>query len=162
MQFSMGNVDFELSTSTSPAPLRTADDTPFCIAILADFSGRGNRGLGETSSSLAARQRIHVDVDNFEALLAKLETEIHVPVSGEDGPCIAVQFGELDDFHPDRIFDRLEVLQSLKVARKRLQDPTTFAEAASQVRSWVTGQPDTGQSERAQAENAPAVSQESR
>jgi type VI secretion system protein ImpC len=160
-QFSSEKIGFELSTLTSFAPAKTRDKSPFRIAILADFSGRDNRGLSEVSLSLASSRLIPVDVDNFEKLLTKLDTEIHIPIGGEDGPRIVLRFCELDDFQPDRIFDRLEVFQKLRAARKRLQDPATFAEAASEVRSWVAGEPDSGESKTAEVESSQAESQES-
>jgi len=67
-QLSLGNVDFELGTLTSFAPRKAKDNTPFSVAVLADFSGRGNRGLCEKGPSIAARQRISVDVDNLDDL----------------------------------------------------------------------------------------------
>jgi type VI secretion system protein ImpC len=139
-QLSLGNVDFELGTLTSFAPRKAKDNTPFSIAVLADFSGRRNRDLCEAGPSIAARRRISVDIDNLDSLPMKLDTEIHIPLGGKDGPRIILRFNELDDFHPDRIFDRLEVLQKLKTTRKLLQDPATFTEAASQVRLWAAGQ----------------------
>ncbi|MGB2806553.1 MAG: type VI secretion system contractile sheath large subunit [Sedimentisphaerales bacterium] len=155
MQFSPEKMEFQLGTQTSFAPRKAKDDTPFCIAILADFSGRGNRGLCETGPSLAARKRIAVDVDNLEDLLMKLGCEIHVPLGGSEGPRIPLRFSELDDFHPDRIFDRLEVFQELKTTRKLLEDPATFAEAASQVRSWIADDQETGKSEAEEAQSSP-------
>jgi type VI secretion system protein ImpC len=139
-QLSLGNVDFELGTLTSFAPRKAKDNTPFSVAVLADFSGRCNRGLCETGSSIATRGRFSVDVDNLDNLPMKLDVEIHIPLVSKEGPCITLRFKELDDFHPDKIFDRLEVFQKLKTTRKLLQDPATFAEAASQVRSWAAGQ----------------------
>jgi type VI secretion system protein ImpC len=161
MQFASGNVDFELRTLTLSAPLKAAESTPFCIAVLGDFSGRGNLGLCETGPALAARRRIAVDVDNFEQLPTQLGTELHLPPRGKEGPCVAVRFGTLDDFHPDRIFDRLEIFQKLRDTRKRLQDPATFAEAASQVRSWVVGRSDAPEPEPAQPPSSQPESRES-
>jgi type VI secretion system protein ImpC len=155
MQFSPEKMEFQLGTQTSFAPRKAKDDTPFCIAILADFSGRGNRGLCETGPSLATRKRIAVDVDNLEDLPMKLGCEIHVSLGSREGPRIPLQFGELDDFHPDRIFDRLEVFQKLKTTRKLMQNPATFADAASQVRSWVADEQETGKSEAEQARDIP-------
>ena len=159
--FSLEKTGLELSTLTSFAPAKIRDKTPFRIAILADFSGRGNRGLGEVSLSLASHRLIPVDVDNIEELPAKLGTEIHVPIGNEDGPRVAIRFCELDDFHPDRIFERLEIFQKLKASRNRLQDPTTFAEAASEVRSWVAGEPDTDNSKAAEVQNGTTELKES-
>jgi type VI secretion system protein ImpC len=62
----------------------------------------------------------------------------------------------MDDFHPDQIFNRLEVFQKLKMTRKLLQDPATFAEAASQVRSWVTAKQKAGEPEQEQAQSSSA------
>jgi type VI secretion system protein ImpC len=136
--------EFELGTQTSFSPRKAKEDTPFYIAILADFSGRGNRALCETGSSLAARKRIAVDVDNLELLPKQLGCELNVPLGGSDGPRVSIQFSELSDFHPDRIFDRLEIFQKLKSLRKRLQDPATFAEAALQVRSLLAAPHEAG------------------
>ena len=155
-QLSLGNVDFELGTLTSFAPRKAKDNTPFCVAVLSDFSGRGNRGLCETGPSIAARRRIPVDVDNMEEMPMKLGCELHIPLGSKDGPRVTLRFNELGDFHPDQIFDRLEVFQKLKTTRKLLQDPATFAEAASQVRSWATGRPEQAKSKDAQATGSPA------
>jgi type VI secretion system protein ImpC len=154
MQFSPEKMEFQLGTQTSFARRKAKDDTPFCIAILADFSGRGNRGLCETGPSLAAPKRIAVDVDNLEDLPMKLGCEIYVPLGSSEGPRITLRFSELGDFHPDRIFDRLEVFQKLKTTRKLMLNPATFAEAASQVRSWVAGEQETDKSEAEQAQGA--------
>jgi type VI secretion system protein ImpC len=154
MQFSPERMEFQLGTQTSFAPRKAKDNTPFCIAMLADFSGRGNRGLCETGPSLAARRRIAVDVDNMESLPMKLGCEIHIPFGSKDGPHIPLQFNELSDFHPDRIFDRLEIFQKLKTTRKLMQNPATFAEAASQVRSWVSNEQETDKSEAEQAQSS--------
>jgi len=155
MQFSPEKMEFQLGTQTSFAPRKAKDDTPFSIAILADFSGRGNRSLCETGTSLAARKRMAVDVDNMDDLPMKLGCEIHIPLGSREGPRIPLQFSELSDFHPDRIFDRLEVFQKLKTIRKLMQNPATFAEAASQVRSWISDDQETGKSEAEQAQSGP-------
>jgi len=155
-QLSLENVDFELGTLTSFAPRKAKDNTPFSVAVLADFSGRRNRDLCETGSSIAARQRTSVDIDNLDDLPMKVGTEIHIPLGSKDGPRIILRFDELDDFHPDKIFDRLEVLQKLKETRKLLQDPATFAEAASQVRSWAAGQQEEARPEEEEAKSRQA------
>ncbi|NQU76197.1 MAG: type VI secretion system contractile sheath large subunit, partial [Planctomycetes bacterium] len=76
-------------------------------------------------------------------------------------PAVEIGFGELDDFHPDRLFDRLEVFQALKLLRKRLHDPATFADAASQVRSWSSGEDKTAQAKAQQQQLSSAGEGES-
>ncbi|MHC4332704.1 MAG: type VI secretion system contractile sheath domain-containing protein [Planctomycetota bacterium] len=157
MEFAREKISFELGTLTSSARQPAGDGTPFCVGILGDFSGRANRGLCETGPSLATRPRIMVDVDNIESLPTSLNTEIHVPVGGQGGPHIALRFAELNDFHPDRLFDRLELFQKLKAVKQRLRSAATFAEAASEVRSWIGGEQ---RSEPQQAEDGPESAQE--
>ena len=42
-------------------------------------------------------------------------------------------FSELDDFHPDRLFQRSQLFLRLREVRRRLQDPDTFAAAAEEL-----------------------------
>lgn len=140
---SLENADFELTTLASFAPRKAKDDTPFCMAVLADFSSRGHRGLCETGPALAARRRILVDVDNLDELPGTLGCELHVHLGGEDARPLTMRFGKLSDFHPDRIIEQPGVFQEMKKARGLLQDPATFAEAASQVRLWIAPELET-------------------
>ncbi|MHC4648859.1 MAG: type VI secretion system contractile sheath domain-containing protein [Planctomycetota bacterium] len=156
MQISSEKTDFQLGTLTSFTPARVSDDTPFCIAVLGDFSGRGSRGQCEKGPALAARRRTAVDVDNLEGLPGKLGCEVHIPVGGKNGPRIAIRVSELDHFHPDQIYDRLEIFQELKATRERLRDPATFSDAASQVRSWLAGPENTEASKPVEAQSVPA------
>jgi type VI secretion system protein ImpC len=146
------NADFEFRTLTSFAPPLAKDDTPFCIAVLADFSGRGSIGPSETRPALAGRRRVLVDVDNLEELPGKLDCKLHIRLGGRDSVPFTMGFGELGDFHPDRILERLEVFQTLKKTRELLQDPATFPEAVSQVRSWVAADQETTSSEGEQTQ----------
>src|SRR5258707_7923167 len=66
-------------------------DAPFRILILGDFSGRENRGL---ESKLAGRRPVSVDRDNLDEAIAGMGVAIGLPG-------VALQFRELDDFHPD-------------------------------------------------------------
>ncbi len=54
-----------------------------------------------------------------------------LPISGS-AP-LTLRFSELDDFHPDRLFERAEIFRRLREVRLRLQDPATFAAAAEEL-----------------------------
>ena len=110
MQFSPEKAEYHLGTRTQYVPQRRADDeTSFCVAVLGDFSGRGNRGVCETGSALATRTRHAIDIDTLDCLPSKLNTELQMPVGIGDGPHIAIQFADLDGFHPDALCARLEI-----------------------------------------------------
>ncbi|MHC4494336.1 MAG: type VI secretion system contractile sheath domain-containing protein [Planctomycetota bacterium] len=150
---SLGNVDFELSTLASFALRKAKDNVPFCMAVLADFTGRGNSGLRETGPPLAARRRILVDVDNLDELPGKLGCGLHIPLMGKDDLLFSIAFRELSDFHPDQIIEQVGAFQNLKKTRGLLQDPATFAEAVSQVRSWAATDGDTAKPEDKRAQS---------
>ena len=140
-KYSSGNMEFEFRTAPAPASMEDREEPPFCIAVLGDFSGRENRKICQANLDLSARERLAVDVDNFETLAGKLGATIFVPVGPPDGPVVEIRFSNVDDFHPDQIFNRLEIFQRLKDLRKRLQDSTTFEAAATEVRSWTVAPP---------------------
>lgn len=150
------NTDVKLSTLTSFAPRKANDTTPFCIAVLADFSGRANRSLCETGAQLAARRPILVDVDSLDELPGRLGCGLDVPLGSKDGPRIPIRFGKVADFHPDHILERLEIFQKLRMNRTLLENPATFGEAASQVRLWATGDQEAGRAEDRQVQSSPA------
>ncbi|HEV2501098.1 MAG TPA: type VI secretion system contractile sheath large subunit, partial [Terriglobia bacterium] len=100
---------------------------PFRILILGDFGGRHDRspGKGNEQISLAGRRPKLVDRDNFDEVLAKSEAELALPGISQT----PLQFSELDDFHPDRLFERASLFQKLRDLRSKLSNPSTYAEA---------------------------------
>jgi len=57
--------------------------------------------------------------------------EVSLPIGGSTA--LTLQFSELDDFHPDRLFERAEIFRRLREVRLRLEDPATFAAAAEEL-----------------------------
>jgi type VI secretion system protein ImpC len=88
-------------------------ETPFCIALVGDFSARASRGVVETGRALAARRPLRVDRDNVDELIARVAPELHTTAGGSGGPPI-VAFAGLEDFHPDRLYARLPRFRALE------------------------------------------------
>ena len=125
--FNFGEIKLTAGRDTSPAIPEA--ETPFRIALIGDFSGRANRGVCEPES-IASRRVTLFDRDNFDETLAKLGVEIQFPL-GKSGTS-RFRFAELDDFHPDRIFERALIFQRLREVRARLKDPATFPNTAKE------------------------------
>jgi type VI secretion system protein ImpC len=106
-----------------------ARDIPFRIALLGDFSGRANRGTVETGRALAARRPLRVDRDNVDDLIARLAPELHLSVGDARS---VVRFAELDDFHPDRLYERLPAFRALRDTRERAAAPAPLGEIGRQ------------------------------
>lgn len=118
-----GEIKFDLRGGRED---RSGGDAPFRILILGNFSGRRDSSAGKV---LALRKPRLVDRDNFDEVLAKAGVTISLPeVSPEP-----LSFAELDDFHPDRLFERAAFFQKLRALRQKLANPSTYAAAAREL-----------------------------
>src|SRR5215467_4473418 len=95
------------------------DDTPFRILVAGNFSGGAGR----------VRKPIEIDRDNFDQVLAVIAPELRLAFGGQP---VSIKFRELDDFHPDQLFERLAPFQALRDLRRNLSDSATFAATAAQ------------------------------
>jgi type VI secretion system protein ImpC len=132
-----GHVGIELTSNLEPSGRSPRDEISFRMLLLGDWSGRTNRRLAP--SRLANLRPVRVDRDNLEEVLKKAGAELHLAAGQSDDRPLTIRFTELDDFHPDRLFQRVEVFQALRNLRERLGDPTSFAAGAEELRSWKAG-----------------------
>jgi type VI secretion system protein ImpC len=112
-------------------PAQPLDDTPFRIALIGDFSGRGSRGENQGGVALTGRPAWSVDRDDLDVVMKEIAPSIRLDLA--DGGALSIRFESLDDFHPDRLFDRLPVFQALRDLRQRLANPATFKAAAAEL-----------------------------
>lgn len=152
--FNFGEINLVAGEATIP----TIPDskTPFCIAILGDFSGRVNRHICYPAS-IATRRAVLVDRDNFDQVMAKLAPEIRLPLGGASGP-LSFRFSTIDDFHPDQIFQRSPMFDRLRDLRSRLSDPETFAATADELGISFRAQSKPREPEAVRPAAAPDVS----
>lgn len=118
-----------LLTLTDRRERPRSDEAPFRILILGDFSGKERR---ETMMPDSVQIR-KVDRDNLESLMERLSPEVWLEGDGDANEATVIRFSELDDFHPDALFDRLPVFQELRKLLKALKNPETSADAVREV-----------------------------
>jgi type VI secretion system protein ImpC len=99
-----GRLEFDLGFGR--AGRRRDDDEPMRLLVLGDFSGKA---LAERPP-LASRPTLRVDIDTIDAVMKRLAPRLSVP-AGE------IEFAKLDDFHPDRLYARLDLFKALRQAR---------------------------------------------
>lgn len=128
------NVDIDRIVRAAPDP-----ETPFRIGVVGDFRGHARPAAG--APDLGARAPLAIDRDDFDDVLAACAPSLRLAL--DDGPPIEIGFRELDDFHPDRLYDRLPLFRSLRELRRRLADPATFAAAAQELRSGPSTGPES-------------------
>ena len=85
----------------APEPEEIDPDRPFHILIVGDFSGRS----GHPDADLSFKPQL-VDRDNFEDIFEEMGVAL-------DLQGIALSFRDLEDFHPDRIYERVPLFGKL-------------------------------------------------
>ncbi|MEM9903119.1 MAG: type VI secretion system contractile sheath large subunit, partial [Pseudomonadota bacterium] len=107
----------------------------FRIAVFGDFTGRSSRGVIETGEALATRPAIPLDVDDIEEMIEGFATTLTLPI-GKDRAGIEVKLGELDDLHPDELFDSVEIFQELSGLRQQLDMGSMASQAVERLKDW--------------------------
>jgi len=97
-------VKLDINAGTDLSPARPTSEAPFRILLLGDFSGRANRGALAPPS----RKPVKIDRDNFDQMMVNMGAELHLG-AGQHGPRVTLRFQELEDFHPDQIYEEVEL-----------------------------------------------------
>lgn len=134
--FSLTDVEGELLATMEQPHARLSDEMPFQVLLLGDWSGRKNRGLHVSSDELAGWRPRIVDRDNLNQVMSRLGVKLHIPLTKDGSQSLSINFNQLEDFHPDRLFNRLEIFEALGRTRTKLNNPKAFQEAAAEVRGW--------------------------
>ncbi|KUP91555.1 hypothetical protein TRIHO_35690 [Tritonibacter horizontis] len=108
----------------------------FRLAIFGDFTGRSAKGQLETGAALAARKPLVLDPDTIDDVIESFATELVLPI-GKEGAGISVKLGELDDLHPDELYDNLDLFSELVGLRKQLQSGVTKDHAMKTLAAWA-------------------------
>ncbi|MDQ5908118.1 MAG: VipB protein [Pseudomonadota bacterium] len=128
-----GRMEFQLNLPESAThPVRRDPAAPLRLLIMADFSGRAYRETPGPLSDLASRPLLTVDVDTLDAVMARLAPKLRL-TGPEPGSILTLGFSQLDDFHPDALYRRLETFQVLRRSRARLLNPASFAQAVAEL-----------------------------
>lgn len=118
--------EFTFETAAFPVPA----EPPFYILLLGNWSGDSKK------IALTDRRPIEIDRDNFDEVLKKLNVSLELDWQGDITEQLFLEFSELDDFHPDKLFKNVSLFSDLRDIRRRLSNPDTFNRAANEVRSW--------------------------
>ena len=105
-------------SSNCPVPLRgpTAAIPILRCACWSWPTSADERG-GEPSAllELSSRPLLAANADNLDAVMARLAPKLRLTLNGgAGGAALTIGFAQLDDFHPDALYQRLELFQSLR------------------------------------------------
>lgn len=91
-----------IGAKDEPEPVEADPDEPFRILVAGDFSGRSSRQTASPTFS-----PVRVDRDNFDDVLGQLKPSMNLHGA-------MLEFRELDDFHPDRLYENTPVFKQLE------------------------------------------------
>lgn len=132
---SLANFEGELVANMRSDEARVIEGTPFRVLLLGDWSGRANRRVVSPPEELKTWRPLLITRDNLDQLIARFGARLNLPFA-DNSQSLSITFNRLDDFHPDRLFERLDLFTSLRRLRTKLEHPQTFAEAARELRQW--------------------------
>lgn len=128
------NMSFEFGSAkdrAKPEPIETGQ--LFRVLVVGDFSGRASRrGAALPAPSFAP---VTVDLDRFDPVLRAMDVTLELRLPQSPDVPVRITLGSLDDFEPDALFARLPLFARLRDLRKRLADPSTFEQAAAELRA---------------------------
>ena len=124
------DADFESKVSLESEFAATIEEPPFHILLLGDWSGSGDK------PDLSQRRPMVIDRDNFDDTMRKFNARLDLDLYNDGKTLLPLRFIELDDFHPDKIFEQVSIFVNLRDIRQRLLKSDTFNEAAREVSSW--------------------------
>lgn len=133
---SIGQGPQQGKTATQDPQGHLPDTDPFCIAVLGDFSGRENSQRYETDN-IRQRRFINIDRDNLDDVLAGFKIRLQLWLDDDAEEPIEVPINELDDFHPDQLFQNIEIFSQLRSLQTRLKNNKTFTDAARELQACL-------------------------
>jgi len=98
--------DFNIGPAARGAQSKGRRRGPMRLLVVGDFSGRA----AAERPALSGRPTQRVDLDNLDRVMARLAPRVN-------GALGEIEFSQLDDFHPDALYARLDVFKALRHAR---------------------------------------------
>jgi type VI secretion system ImpC/EvpB family protein/type VI secretion system ImpB/VipA family protein len=113
-------------------------DTPLRILVLGNFSGGVAAADANARPPLQQRPIVRIDIDQFDSVLRRFAPKLCLGGVGTVAST-EIEFHELDDFRPERLGEKSKTFRELQELRRKLLNPKTFAEAATQLRQELAG-----------------------
>ena len=124
------SAEFHLTSSLTERRGRPDTHAAFRILVLGDFSAKHQ----SFDANRLAGPRLHpIDRDDFDDVMATLAPLAKLDGLGPAEDPLTIEFNELDDFHPDRLVERLEIFAAFRATRAALKDPATFTATAEKL-----------------------------
>lgn len=129
---------FEVKSRSASRPGNDGSAATTRVLVVADLAG----AAAPDAPPLDERRVATLDIEAFDEALTEIAPAVSSAGSDLEEP---LTFTSLDDFHPDRLVERVPAFDRLRSLRARLQDPATYPSAAAEL----TGRSSVGRTEAA-------------
>jgi len=130
-----GSDDVRVNSNNQNYVPEVKSEGPFNMMLWGDFSGRNRQQ--QDVSDIGKRRLIEIDRDNIETILANFKITLSLRLDDSPSEPINVSIKSFDDFHPDELYENVEVFARLRSLRRRLKNNDTFSEAAAEIQGWL-------------------------
>lgn len=111
-------INLKLALHTGGAQKKV--ELPLKILTVGDFSN------GKETRMLSEREKININKNNFDSVLAEFNPEINLAVqntlSGDGEENIRLQFSSMKDFEPEQVVRQIPQLRAMLAMRNLLRD----------------------------------------
>ena len=133
-----GRIEFEFTSKSKKTHGLRSESSPMRILVMGDFSAHGLNDTEKERPIISQRKLHSVDLDNLDEVLGRISPELALSLG--TNLTAHISFSEIDDFHPDILFNKLPLFDELRDIRKRLRNSDTYQEAATQLRVMLSMQ----------------------
>jgi type VI secretion system protein ImpC len=106
--------EVHLTADLSARPAHALEASAFRIAVFGDFSGRS--GGSDGAPPLSQRRPLQIDRDDVDAVLSRIAPALRLELDPREPP-LEIGFAAIEDFHPDRLIERLPLFKRLFTLR---------------------------------------------
>jgi type VI secretion system protein ImpC len=124
-----GVMGFEFSTASGQKSQRV-ETSPFVMMVLGDFAGNTGVKNNNDPAWLMQVPVRNVDIDNIDQLWKYFSPRVEIDI---EGTAVILEPNDLDDFHPDHLYQHQPLFEELRNLRRRLLDPATSSQALAEV-----------------------------
>ena len=112
---------------------------PFVMGVMADLSGKSEVTKDQRVED---KKFLDIDADNFDDRMKSIKPRVafNVPnvMTGEGNLAVDVSFESMDDFSPDKVAEKVDVVKELLEARRQVSNLLSYMDGKTGAEELIT------------------------
>ncbi|PCJ32368.1 MAG: hypothetical protein COA99_16505 [Moraxellaceae bacterium] len=140
---STGDIPFEFGTKNKDQRTQNISRPPgkaFNMLIIGNVLGTSYIDGKPVANTPDQAKPIKIDRDNLEEVMSKLQPSLNIPINNRETNqnTVKLSFNNLDDFHPDQLYQNVELFAEFRALRRKLKKDSSFEAAAKKMDQWIS------------------------